>query len=216
MIKSIIFDMDGLIIDSERLYIEAEKELAAQYGKTLRDETIWKMMGRNPLESMAVFVKDLGIDISNEEMLKKRDMIMEEKYRNDIVVMPGFFELIKKFSDDLSYAIVTGAQSKFLDIVVDQLGIREKFELFQSSDNISEGKPSPVIYQVALEKLRLNPEEAVVLEDSSNGSLAAKRAGCYTIAVPSIYTEKQDFSFVDYVASSLTDAKKHIEKLVLH
>ena len=213
--KAIIFDMDGLMIDSERLYFETEREMAKDMGKEVSDETLWRMMGRKPIESMEIYAEDLGLDIPAEELLKTRDTAFEKKLIKEVVPMPGLFEILSEFKGEMKLAIATGSPVKFLDIVLDRLDIKEYFDVLQPSDEIVNGKPDPEIYLKAVEKLGLSPEECIVLEDSSNGALAGKNAGCYTIAVPSEYTCKQDFSFVDYKADSLNGALDHIKKNIM-
>jgi HAD superfamily hydrolase (TIGR01509 family) len=210
MFQALIFDMDDLMVASERLYLEVEKDMARSFGKEFRMDTWGKLMGRKPIEGMRIFVEELGLPISAEDALEVRNVHMREKYRNEAEPMPGLFHILDAFYGKLKLAVCTGAQQEFLEIVVDRLGIREKFDLLQSSDEIQKGKPEPEIYQVCCRKLGFEPRECIVLEDSSNGALSAKRAGCYTIAVPSEYSRNQDFSFVDFVAADLEGAEKHI------
>ncbi|MCX7709101.1 MAG: HAD family phosphatase [Clostridia bacterium] len=208
--KAIIFDMDGLMIDSERIYIECEKSLALSFGRTIREETIWKMMGKKPIESLTIFKEDLELDLPAEELLALRDGMFEERLRKELQAMPGLFEILGEFYGKVKLAIATGNIRKFMDIVLDGLNIRHYFDVLQTSEKVVSGKPDPEIYLVAIKQLEVEPEECIVLEDSGNGALAGKRAGCYTIAVPSEYTCKNDFSFADYIARDLHDAKAHI------
>jgi len=214
MLKALIFDMDGLMIDSERLYWQVEMELARSYRKEVKQETLWKMMGRRPIEGLRIFVEDLELPISAEEALALRDARMREKYRDESEAMPGLFHILDTFYGKLDLAVCTGAQREFMEIVVDRLKIRDKFEVLQASDEIQKGKPEPEIYLTTCEKLGCESQECIVLEDSSNGALAGKRAGCYTIGVPSEYSRGQDFGFVDFVASDLFAAEKHITGLL--
>lgn len=214
MIKALIFDMDGLMIDSERLYFQAERDIAKRYRKNVKDETLWKMMGRSPVESMKFFVEELQLPLSPREALNMRNRIMREKLKSDLNSMPGLSHILDAFYGSLKLAVCTGTQKEFLDIVVDRLGIREKFAALQTSDEIRRGKPDPEIYLEVCNKLSFDPYDCVVLEDSSNGALAGKRASCYVIAIPSEYTIGQDFSFVDYVANDLFHAEKHILDLL--
>jgi Predicted phosphatase/phosphohexomutase len=101
------------------------------------------MMGRNPLESMNIFKEDLDIPLPAEELLEMRTTIMREKLKTDLVTMPGLMKIIESFSNKLKMAITTGAQKEFLDIVVDILGLRDKFQVLQPSDEIVKGKPHP-------------------------------------------------------------------------
>lgn len=214
MFEALIFDMDGLMIDSERLYWEVEKALARSFQKEVRDETLWKMMGRRPIEGLRIYIEDVGLPISAEEALAFRDVRMREKYRNESEAMPGLFHILDAFFEKLKLAVCTGAQREFMEIVVDRLKIREKFALLQASDEIKRGKPDPEIYLTTCARLGCEPGQCIVLEDSSNGALAGKRAGCYTVGVPSDYSRGQDFSFVDFVASDLFAAEKHISGLL--
>ena len=209
-IKALLFDMDGLMVDTERLYFETEREVATQYGKVLEDTTLWKMMGRRPIESMQVFIEDLKLDVSPEEALVERDGMMLEKMKKDLVPMKGLYDILTGFHSLARMAVVTGAKSDFLYFIIDKLDIRKYFNILQSSEGIKNGKPDPEIYLTAIEKLGLAPHECAVLEDSSNGARAGKSAGCYTIAIPSEYSKTQDFSFVDFIATDLIDARDHL------
>ncbi len=202
------------MIDSERLYFDVERALARNYGKEVSDETLMKMMGRSPLEAMSIYAMDLGFDISSEELLRLRNDMFVDRLRNEVSAMKGLYEMLNRFEGKLKMAIATGSPEEFLRIVIDKLKIEKYFDVLQPSDEIKEGKPNPEIYLKAAEKLKVLPSECIVLEDSCNGALAGKRAGCYTIAVPSEYTCKQDFSFVDYIARDLYDAAEHIDFLM--
>ncbi len=206
--------MDGLMIDSERLYFQAEDEMAKKFGVELQEETLGKMMGTKPIEGLAIFVKDLKLPISAQEALDMRNKIMRKKLRTELEAMPGLFHILDTFFNRLKLAVCTGAQEEFLDIVVDRLKIREKFNVLQSSDEIDKGKPEPEIYLKTCEKLAVSPQECFVLEDSANGATAGKRAGCQVIAIPSEYTQSQDFTSADFIVSDLFHAEQHIQSLL--
>jgi len=213
LMKAIIFDMDGLMIDTEVLYHKTDREIAKSFGKTVSDETLGKMMGRKPIESYTIFCNDLGINEPVEDLLKTRYDLVEKLLLNEVKPMPGLFNILNEFRGKMKLAIATGSPHKFLEIALNKLNIKEYFDVTQPSDGITNGKPNPEIYLKVMERLGLSPEYCIVIEDSSNGARAGKNAGCYTIAVPSEYTYKQDFSFVDYIASDLDDAKEHIKNL---
>lgn len=211
--KAIIFDMDGLMIDSERLYFEAEREIAQKFDKAVKEETLWEMMGRKPIESVGILVRDLDIPASPQEILKTRNILMRQKLADDLLPMPGLHHLIRSFYGQLKLAVCTGAEKEFLDIALDKLGIRDKFAVLQPSNGIINGKPDPEIYLETCRKLGLPPKDCIVLEDSANGALAGKRAGCYVIAVPTEYTRGQEFGFVDFMVPDLFGAAGHIRTL---
>lgn len=211
--KGIIFDMDGLMVDTERLYFEAERGIAKKFGKTVEDETLWKMMGRSPLEAVRIYIDDLDLSITPEELLEIRDTVMTQKYQEDLEPMTGLFEIINQFHGNKKLAISTGSPKKYMDIVLDTLNIRKYFTVLQTSDTIKKGKPDPEIYLKTIEKLALQPAKCIVLEDSRNGALAGKEAGCYTIAVYSEYACNEDFGFTDFYAKDLLEARDHILSL---
>ncbi|OHD53897.1 MAG: HAD family hydrolase [Spirochaetes bacterium GWF1_51_8] len=212
-VRAVIFDMDGLMIDSERLYFEVEREIASDYGKTVPETTLWKMMGRSPLEAVKIFVEELGLPVSPKELLEIRDGIMKQKMLAELGPMPGLFDILRALDGKYALAVATGAPTRFLDIALDKLDIRRYFKVLQTSDGIAHGKPDPEIYLETAKKLGLPPSECAVLEDSSNGARSAKSAGCLTIAVPNEFTRLQDFSFVDKIVKNLFEASEYIARL---
>jgi HAD superfamily hydrolase (TIGR01509 family) len=214
LLKALIFDMDGLMVDSERLYLEVEREMARRFHKEFDTATWQKMMGLKPTEGIRVFVETLDLPLSPEDALVIRDVAMRKKYREEAEPMPGLFHILDAFDGRLKLAVGTGAQREFLEIVVDRLGIRDRFAVLQSSDEIERGKPDPGIYLACCRKLGLEPRDCAVLEDCENGALAGVRAGCYTIVVPTEHSRTQDFRCADYVAADLFDAERHISALL--
>lgn len=210
---AVIFDMDGLLIDSEKVYWEAGRQIARMYGKEVSDATLGRMMGRKPLESIELFARELGIEESPRVLLERREKQVVEVLEGGIDPMPGLFEVLPALGARFPLAIATSAPRYIVDVVMRRLEIRGYFKVIQTSDDVTNGKPDPEIYLKAMGKMGVGAGESVVLEDSSNGALAGKRAGAYVIAVPSEYTRDQDFGFVDYVAPNLADAAQRIESL---
>jgi HAD superfamily hydrolase (TIGR01509 family) len=137
-------------------------------------------------------------------------LMILESMRQGVPAMPGLFEVLAEFRPKYKLAVATSAPLRYADLILSKLGIRDHFAVIQTSDEVVHGKPAPEIYLKAMTRLGTPPERCVVLEDSSNGALAGKRAGAYAIAVPSQYTRDQDFRFVDYIACDLLDAARHI------
>ena len=198
------------MIDSESLYWEVGRQIARSFGKEVTDKTLGNMMGRKPIESMVIYANDLGLSATPQELLERRDTEVFQMLQQGVKPMPGLFKALDAFGGKYRLAIATSATRRFLEMVIGQLGIASRFEALQTSDDVIEGKPAPEIYLKAMAKLGVSGDVCAVLEDSSNGALSGKRAGAYTIAVPSVYTDWQDFSFVDYVAKNLEDAVAHL------
>lgn len=214
MYKALIFDLDGLLIDSETIYRKISYKMAADLGKQLHDGIWVKQMGRSPIESLGIFREELGITTHTaQELVDLRNLLLLEGFRNELVILPGALEIMQAFQGKLRMAIATGSPRVLMDVAMEKLGLAEYFENMLPSDEIVSGKPDPEIYLKTIQALGLLPGECVVLEDSSNGALSGHRAGCYVIAVPSVYTKNQDFSFADYVAEDLFGARWWIETL---
>jgi len=215
MYQAIIFDLDGLLIDSETLYRKVTIQMAAGYGKQMPDGLWVKQMGRSPLESLTIFRAELGITSHTaQELVDIRNQMMIEAFRDDLQVMPGALELIQAFHGEIKMAIATGSPRILMDIALEKLGISDYFEYKLPSDEITAGKPDPEIYLKVVQALGCLPEECIVLEDSSNGALSGHRAGCCVIAVPSEYTRDQDFTFAGHVVGNLGEAAEVIRRLV--
>jgi len=212
--KALIFDMDGLMIDSERLYIQSEREIAGQFNTQLKEETIRKMMGRKPTESIRIFIHELKIPADELEILAIRDEMMRQKLNDDLLPMNGLHEIIIRFRKRLKMAVCTGATREFLEIVLNKLNLRDAFDVCQTSDDVGKGKPDPEIYLKTCRRLQMNPKHCAVLEDSENGVVAGKNAGCYVIAVPSEYTKNQSFVLADFIATDLHTAGHHIRDIL--
>ena len=211
--KAVVFDMDGLMIDSERVYFDVGRQLAREFGKEVSDQTLGRMMGRKPLESMIVYRTELGLTQAPEDLLKMRESRVMKAFEAGVAPMPGLTAVLPKLAEKYKLAIATSARRSMVDVIMRPLNLLQYFAVVQTSDDVIHGKPNPEIYLKAMARLDVKPSESIVLEDSSNGARAGKNAGAYTIAVPSIYTRDQDFTFVDYVASSLTDAATKIASL---
>lgn len=212
--RAVVFDMDGLMIDSEKIYWEAGRQVAREYGKEVSDQTLGRMMGRKPLESVALFAGELGLSEPPEVLLEQREAKVMRVLERGVEPMPGLMEVLPVLSQQFKLGIATSARRYIVDVIMRHLPVEKFFAVIQTSDDVTNGKPNPEIYLKALGKLGVSPLDSFVLEDSSNGALAGKRAGAYAIAVPSQYTREQDFSFVDYVARDLSDAASHIGKNV--
>ncbi|MCB1158328.1 MAG: HAD family phosphatase [Leptospiraceae bacterium] len=213
--KALFLDMDGLMVDTEKLYQAAQNEIFGKYNILIDESILNKIMGQKPIDSCRILVEETGIPLQPEDLLHKRNQIMEQKLHSELKMMPGLMEFLLEFQGIYRMAVVTGASKKFLDSILASLNIRYFFSSFISSDEIKKGKPEPEIYEKAMESLCVSKEHGIALEDSSNGALSAKRAGLYVIAIPNVYTSGQNFSFVDYMAKDLYEAKEHIKNLIL-
>jgi beta-phosphoglucomutase-like phosphatase (HAD superfamily) len=212
--EALIFDMDGLMIDSERLYFETEREMARSFGREVSDHTLRKMMGRSPCDSLKIFADDLSLTLSPQELVAIRNERMAARLSSDCLPLVGLNEIIDTFSGKLKMAVATGSPPRLLQIVLKKLSLANRFDAVVTSEDVVHGKPDPAIYLSAAGQLSRQPEQCIVLEDSENGARAGFLAGCHVIAIPTEYTDSGDFSFIHYRARDLLDARDYIMALI--
>jgi HAD superfamily hydrolase (TIGR01509 family) len=216
MFQAIIFDMDGLMVDTEPLYWEVARQLAMAHGTSVADRTLRQMMGRSRIDSMRIFASDCNIkSCTAEELLVEREKLMLQRYAQGVEPMSGLHDILERFHGKLKLAVATSSPKKFTDALLPSLGVAQYFDAIQTGDEITYGKPDPEIYLKAMQKLRATPKQCIVLEDSHAGALSGHRAGAYVIAVPSHLTESEDFSFADSRVANLSDASDRIAAMLV-
>lgn len=204
--KAVIFDMDGLMFDTETLFSAVQTEIAQKRGKTFTLEIQNKMMGRKPLDAIKVMIEELGMDEDPEDIAQERDDAYIELLETDSQPMPGLFGFLELLNrHDIRKAVASGSYHKWIDALLERFKIRDQFEVIVSGEDVKIAKPAPEIYHKAVSKLNLELKDCVVLEDAVNGIKAAKAAGCIAVAIPSRFTKHQDFSEADYIVESLSD-----------
>ncbi len=213
MIKAVVFDMDGLMVDTEPLYSEAMSQVAEKRGKCFTLNIKQKVMGRVAIESLTIFKEQLGLNESPTELLEEREEIYGKLLAQNLKPMPGLFRLLHLLEEmNIRKAIASSSKRLWIDLIVNKLGILERFEIIVSGQEVKHGKPNPDIYLLAAKKLNLNPEECLVLEDAFSGVAAAKSAKMKCIAVPNQFTQGLDFSNADLILNSLEDINESILK----
>jgi len=207
MIKAVIFDMDGLMVDSEPISYKASDTLLRKYGHKLTDvpeEVLKDALGKRVKSFVSEYMKILDIDAPVEQLMEERSEIFLKDINENLKMMPGLIDLLKQLkANNLKIALASSATLKYINIVLDKFDLRNYFDVILSGDDVKKGKPDPEVYLVAAEKLGLKPSECVVLEDALNGIKAAKAAGCKCIAIPGRI--KQDLSIADKIVISLND-----------
>lgn len=208
---AILFDMDGLMVDSELTRAESFKKIIRKYGGKVK-ENIPQVIGVRVLDNWIILKERYGLKENPAKLMEEG----EEEYsrlieKNMPIAMPGLFKLIDYMKKtNLKKAVVSSAGIKHIELKLERLKLANFFEVKVSGDMLTKGKPDPEGYLLAADKLGVDPKECLVLEDAPSGVQAAKAARMYCIVIPSIYTENGDFSKADLILKDLGQVISYI------
>jgi len=207
MIEAIIFDMDGLLIDSEPVWDEARRIMADGVGVKWNQDDHKAVMGVSTHEWVSYMIERLSLDMPAKEVEETIISTMRKLYSQRIPFLPGAVEAVTLANSNWPTGLASGSPQSLLDTVTSDSSLLGKFEVILSGDQFSEGKPSPMIYLAAAEGLGIDPAKCVCLEDSGNGILAGRNAGMKVIAVPDprFMPSEEKLREADVVLASLTD-----------
>lgn len=186
MIKAVIFDMDGLLIDSEAMYAKHAAVILPEMGYTYNKELIASCIGLARVDVVAKVKSFYGDDIDTDSLYKKLAVSIAQDYAdNGIAIKKGVFELMDFLKDrKIPIAVASSTYRKVAEDMLEKTGISPYLTTNIFGDEVTASKPNPEIYIKACEKLGLQPNQCMALEDSYNGLNAAKSAGLYTVMVP--------------------------------
>ena len=209
MIKALIFDFDGLIVDTEICIFQTWQEIYNEYGQKLEFGEWAKCIGAGDQEFHPLnhLEKLLQKPLNRDEIKQK-----ERKHIYELVgkqpTLPGVKEKIKSARElGLKIGIASSSPHVWVDANLKRLGLIEYFHTIRCKDDVKNPKPNPELFNLVLDDLKIKPNNAIVFEDSPNGILAAKRAGIYCVAIPNQLTKRLSISHADMILESLADMK---------
>lgn len=212
MIKAVIFDMDGLMIDSEMLHFKAYQHVLAKVGIEFAQDGYWQVWGSDK-EMCERLVKGYNLRIAPEELLKMKNNFFRTILIHNVIPKKGLFSLLEKLkSANYLLAVASGSQREEIEGILANLNISHYFSTVVSAESVERGKPAPDSFLFAAKKLGIAPDNCLVLEDSPRGVLAAKKAGMTCFAVPSQKPKKEDFAKADKTLKSLENVWLYLKK----
>jgi HAD superfamily hydrolase (TIGR01509 family) len=183
---AIIFDMDGVLVDSEAVWDDVRKRFTEEQGGTWHDGAQRDMMGMSSVE-WSQYVRDrLGVDMDPEEISREVADRVADTYRDQLPLLPGAVDAVKSLAAEWPLGLASSSNRHVIDLVLDLAGIAGDFRSTVSSEEVGAGKPAPDVYLETARRLDVDPRDCAAIEDSTNGIRSAHSAGMAVIAVPNM------------------------------
>jgi beta-phosphoglucomutase family hydrolase len=208
MIKAALFDMDGLMINTEPLQSQAYEAVLRDYGKTpiFNSEGVIQAVGVREKDNWELIKKSHGLDEETEGLIQKRASVYMDILKKNITAQPGLIDLLKLLKQHgIRMAVASSSTLEQINVVLNGLNIASYFDAVVSAHTIAHGKPAPDIFLLAAKRVGVDPRDCVVFEDAQSGVEAGKAAGAMVIAVPNAFTKSHDYLKADMTIGSLTE-----------
>ncbi|MGQ9575100.1 MAG: HAD family hydrolase [Thermoguttaceae bacterium] len=207
-LRAVVFDMDGLMFNTEEIYYQVGTELMRRRGRQFTRQLCDAIMGRPPRDSFQTMIQWHGLDERWEAMAAESEEIFVGLLDGWLAPMPGLAELLDALETaGLPKAICTSSSRRLLMEIVCRFRMETRFQFMLAAEDITHGKPHPEIYLKAAEQFGIEPPQMLVLEDSQAGCRAGAAAGAVVIAVPGPHSRTHDFSAANLVVQGLRDPR---------
>jgi HAD superfamily hydrolase (TIGR01509 family) len=187
VIEAVVFDMDGLLIDTEQIWDEVREALVRERGGRWHDRAQADMMGMSSTEWSRYLHDDLGLSESPEELNRLVVERMQARYREQLPVLPGAVEAVRRLAEHWPLGLASSSNRPIIDLALEEMDLTDLFQVTVSSEEVNRGKPAADVYLEAARRLGVAPEHAVAVEDSANGIRSAVAAGMRVIAIPNAH-----------------------------
>lgn len=203
-LKAIIFDMDGVLVDSEPLHLIAMQKLLKRYDIAYSEHDNREFLGKKDIVIFEILIDRFNLDLTPPQFVDIKEQFMEELIVSQAAARPGVQSLLERArSYEVPMAVASSATLPTINLVVDTLKIRHFFKTLCSGDQVKHGKPAPDVYLLAAEQIGVEPKNCLVIEDTITGLTAGKAAGMFCVSIPCEATAHQDHSIADLSLSSI-------------
>jgi HAD superfamily hydrolase (TIGR01509 family) len=184
VIAAVVFDLDGLLLDSEQVWDEVREQLARERGGRWHDGAQRDMMGMSSAEWSRYMHEMVGLRESPEQISAEVVRRLEQRYREQLPLLDGAVEAVERLAAVWPLGLASSSNRELIDLVLDLAGLARSFRATVSSEEVARGKPAPDVYLEAARRLDVPPGRCVAVEDSHNGIRSAKAAGITVVAIP--------------------------------
>ena len=184
MTEAVVFDLDGLLLDTEQVWDEVREALTRERGGRWHERAQADMMGMSSKEWSRYMHEELGLAEPPEELNRLVVERMEERYREQLPLVDGAVEAVRRIGERWPLGLASSSNRELIDLALELMGVADLFRVTVSSEEVERGKPAPDVYLEAARRLGVSPDRVVAVEDSAAGIRSAKAAGTRVIAVP--------------------------------
>jgi HAD superfamily hydrolase (TIGR01509 family) len=209
VISAIIFDLDGVLLDSEQVWDEVREQLVRERGGRWHEQAQREMMGMSSTEWARYMHDQLGVPDPPEEISAEVVRRLEDRYRERLPLIEGAPEAVERLAANWPLGLASSSNRELIDLVLDLGGLARFFRVTVSSEEVARGKPAPDVYLEAARRLGAPPERSVAIEDSENGIRAGKAAGMRVVAIPNPHfpPAEEALALADVTLSSLAELR---------
>jgi len=179
-----VFDLDGVLMESEQVWNEAKRELVSERGGRWSDSAPRDMMGMSSPEWSRYLRGELGVDMDTGEISDAVVARVEEIYRRELPLIEGAREAVERIGERWPLGLASSSNREIIDLFLELSGLADRFGVTVSSEEVERGKPAPDVYLEALRRLGAAPDASTAVEDSDNGIRSARAAGMRVVALP--------------------------------
>ncbi len=208
MIQAVIYDLDDLMVDSDKIHFQAWKSLFENHGLKfeLPGHLHKQLIGRRIVDILEILIDHFSLNVNFDSFFHEREAIFVDLIKKNLEALPGMENSIQFCRDqNLRTAIASSGTNLYIQAVIEKFSLHSDFDSVITGDDVKEGKPHPEVYLTAAQKLETPPENCLVLEDAQKGIEAAKAAGCICWAVEAGNTPPQDRSQADLIMPTLKE-----------
>ena len=192
MIDAVVFDLDGLLLDTEQVWDAVREELTRERGGRWHDRAQADMMGMSSTEWSRYMHDTLGLSEPPEELNRLVVERMQERYRDGLPLIDGAVDAVRRLAGRWPLGLASSSNRPLIDRAIAEMGVADLFRATVSSEEVARGKPAPDVYVEAARRLYVAPERVAAVEDSASGIRAAHSAGMRTVVIPNAHFPPPD------------------------
>jgi HAD superfamily hydrolase (TIGR01509 family) len=205
-VQAVVFDLDGLMFNTEELYQDVGAELLRRRGRQFTGALLDAMMGRPSPVALQIMIDWHKLDTTVAQLEAETDALFPAILDSRLTPMPGLLDLLAALEQaGVPKAVGTSSRRSFVIDVLSRFDLEPRFEFLLTAEDVEHGKPDPEIYRTACHRLGCPPPQVMVLEDSENGCRAAVAAQTFAVAVPGFHSRLHSFAGTRFIANSLAD-----------